>query len=133
MRSPPIGIKLWLLAQAVCASPVLPSSAWLDDFQLRPLSMPWQQDSESGRSWKSSSHAEEGSTGGWRQGEGGVRAYCADLCRVTRVMSSSCSHPYPVKERSLSIRKPASELSSASCSASSLLSWGTPNISPWGS
>jgi hypothetical protein len=59
-------------------------------------------------------------------------AYWVDLCRVTRVMSSSCSHPYPVKERSSSIRKPASDLSSASCSATSLPSWGTPNISPWG-
>src|SRR5215211_329140 len=57
-----------------------------------------------------------------------VQLQLAERRSVTKVMSSSCSQPSPVKERSSSIRKPTSDPSSAECSATSLLSRGKPNI-----
>src|SRR3712207_3708428 len=67
------------------------------------------------------------------EGFSDVQRLAGERRSVTKVMSSSCSQPSPTKELSSSIRESTSDPSSAARSATSLLSRGTPNISPLGS
>src|ERR687889_229930 len=79
------------------------------------------------------------STGGYSpyslevEGFSDVQRLAAERRSVTKVRSSSCSQPSPTKELSSFVRKSTCDPSSAARSATSLLSRGTPNISPLGS